>query len=467
MLPDGKRLMPWQQRVLDVGTEVMPDGSWAYRTIIVTVQRQAGKTTLLGPKNVHRCLIRRDAKTWLTAQTRQDARDTWADIAKMVARSPLANRVDARRSNGSEELSFPTGSTFRVFAPTEASGHGKANESVDVDEAWAFDAEQGAALEQAVIPTFTTTGGQLWIVSTAGTVESAWLRDYVDRGRDAVDAGRRDTIAYFEWSLDDEQVLTVTAGLDPDATDKERAAAFEAILSRHPAHGHTMRVDVLEQAVATMAPGEVVRAYGNVWTATVDRVIPEHLWLARKASKWQHAVGHGATIALGFDVAIDRSDAAIIAAWRDHPAAPMRVEVVDHRPGDAWLADRVVELRDTWRPLAVGHDDSGPARDVGDELRRRGVELVSMNAREMATGCAAFLSAIRNGRFEHHGQPALDDAVEVAAQRPLGDGWAWARRTSAGSIAPLTAATVAMWAYDHRPTPAARPVIATRRRKIA
>lgn len=456
----GTPLMPWQRQVADVATELLPDGSWAYRVIVVTVQRQAGKTALLGPKNVHRCIVKQGARTWLTAQRRQDARDTWADIAQRVRKSPLGSRVTSRRSNGSEALTFPTGSTFRVFAPSEDALHGKANESVDVDEAWAFDAAQGAALEQAILPTFTTTGGQLWIVSTAGTIESAWLRSYVDRGRDAVEAGRRDTIAYFEWSLDEDDVATVMAGLDSEATEEQRAAAFAAVLAAHPANGYTLRVDALEQAAATMSPGEFLRAYGNVWTRTADRVIPEHLWLARRAEHWPAPMP--GSVALAFDVAIDRSSAAIVAAWRDSPVGPMRYDVIESHDGDSWLADRVVQLRDKWRPLAVGHDDSGPARDIADELQRRGVELIATNSRELATACAAFLSSVRNARMEHHGQPALDDAVEVAAQRPLGDGWAWSRRSSAGSIAPLTAATVAGWAYDHRPPPMEKPLFVTR-----
>lgn len=455
--------MPWQRQVVDVATELMPDGSWAYRDIVVTVPRQAGKTTLLGPKNIHRMLTREDVQCWLTAQKRQDARDIWGDIAKRVRKSPLASLFEVRRSNGSEALTAPTGSTLRVFAPTEDALHGKANESVDVDEAWAFDAAHGVELEQAILPTFTTTGGQMWLVSTAGHGGSTWLRGWVERGREAVDSGVREGIAYFERSLDDAQSLIVTTGLADDASLAERAAAFDTVVANHPANGYTLRRDVIEKQAAspTMTADGFLRAYGNVWTSTVDRVIPEHLWLARKVPAWP-APAPG-SVALGFDVAIDRSDAAILAAWRDRPTGPMRYQVVEARPGDEWLVRRLLELRDRWRPIAIGHDDSGAARDIGDELRRGGVDLVATTSRDLAAACAGFLSAVRNGRMEHLGQPALDDAVEVAATRPVLDGWAWSRRTSAGSIAALTAATVAGWAFDHRPPPAEKPVFISRR----
>ena len=46
---------------------------------------------------------------------------------------------------------------------------------------------------------------------------------------------------------------------------------------------------------------------------------------------------------------------------------------------------------------------------------------------------------------------ALDNAAAAAARRALGDAWAWGRRQSAVSISTLTAATCALWAYDHAP----------------
>lgn len=457
----GAPFMPWQQQVSDVALEVERDGSWRYRIVIVTVQRQAGKTTETGAVHIHRALTR-PGRTWFTAQRRQDARDTWLDVAEKVKRSPLGPIAKVRKSNGSETVSFPGGGTFRVFAPAEDALHGKANELVTVDEGWAFDAARGAALEQAIMPTFTTTGGQLWIVSTAGSALSAWLRGYVERGRAAVRAGQRSTVAYFEWALPDEQIGLVAAGLASDAAPADRAAALAAVLAAHPGAGYTLRVDALEQAAAVMPPGEFLRAYGNVWTAAEERVIGEHEWAAVCQDSWPPPE---VPVALAFDVDVDRSAAAIGAAWRDTPAGPLRVDVVDRRPGTGWLADRLRELRDRWRPVGIGYDRMGAALDVADELTRGGLELQPTGAREYATACSAFLAAVVDRRLAHPGRPVLDDAVAAAATRPLGDSFAWSRRISAGSIAPLAAVTVAAYTYDHRPPPPLRPVVVARRRR--
>lgn len=461
----GTPLMPWQRQVLDVALEVLPDGSWAYRTVVVTVPRQAGKTTLAGPMHLHRALTR-DRPTYFTAQSRQDARDTWLEVVKRFRRSPMTSLAKVRESNGSEAVTFRGGGTFRIFAPSEDALHGKANELVTVDEPWAMKGEQGPALEQAILPTFTTTGGQLVLISTAGTAESTWLRRYVDRGRESVEQDRRDGLAYFEWSLEPPDAALVAAGLDPDAGPDDRARAFEVVLAAHPANGTTVDRGALEQALDIMTPGQFLRAYGNVWTATADRVIPEHLWTACTAAGPWTPPDPG-RVALAFDVSVDRGEAAIAAAWRDSDTGPLRLDVIDRHPGDAWLPGRLRELAATWRPLAIGYDKAGPARDVADELTRGGLELQGTNTTEYVAACAAFLAAVRNGRMTHPGRGALDDAVAAAATSALGDGWAWSRRTSAASIAPLTAATLAGWTYDHRPAPAARPVIIAARRTFA
>lgn len=456
--------MPWQRQVWDTALELDADGSWAYRLVVVTVPRQAGKTTAVGPVALHRCLTTPDARCWLTAQRRQDARDTWRDVATRVERSPLAPLVDRRLSNGSESLHVtPTGGTFRVFAPVEDALHGKANHLVIVDEAWAFDAAQGVALEAAIVPTFTTTGGQLWVVSTAGTGASTWLRRFVDRARADALADRAGPVALFDWSLDPALVPLVSAGIGPDATPADRAAALDAVAGVHPGAGHTLRRDALDQAAATMTASEFLRAYGNVWTASADRIVPAHEWDACAVADWPPP--EPGAVALGFDVAVDRRDAAVCAAWRD-PAGRLRVDVIDAHPGTSWVVPRVRELAARWRVAEVGHDAAGPALDLADELARSGTPVSSTTTRQYAAACASFLAAVADRRLAHRGVPALDDAVDAAATRPLGDAWAWSRRTSAGTIAPLVAATVAAWGLDHRPAPPARPVVVSSRRRV-
>lgn len=430
--------MPWQRLVADVALEVDPvTGEWAYPIVVVTVPRQAGKTTLVGPVNLLTCLTQVDALCWYTAQTRADARDNWLEVAKQVSRSALGGRVKVRRSNGSEALEFPTGGAYRVFSPSEDALHGRANRRVTVDEAWAFDSVTGAGLEQAILPTFTTTAGQLWVVSTAGTANSTWLRGYVERGRQAVElGGAAGPLAYFEWSMAE----------DADPTD------LDQVLAAHPAAGHTLKLSALRSAAATMPPGEFARAYGNRWTAAAEQVIPAAAWATAADPDAPQPQPGG--VALAFDVGLDGTDAAIAAAWTN-AAGQLVAEVIEHRAGAGWLVGRLAELAAHWQPRAILHDPVGPARAHGDAAARAGLVLAEVSGREYATACAALLAGVVEDRIRHVPHPALDEAVRGAVRRPLGDAWAWGRRQSASSIAPLVTVTLATWAYEHAPQPPA------------
>jgi len=428
--------MPWQRQVLDVALEIDPStGDWCYPTVCLTVQRQAGKTSLFGPAALHRCLLSTDQRVWYTAQKRIDARDNWMDVARRVRRSPLRPSAKIRESNGSESIELANGSTYRIFAPHDEALHGKANAMVGVDEGWSFTETEGTGLVQAIVPTFATTGGQLWIISAAGTAASTWLRGYVEAGRHVVDIGRRDGFAYFEWGISD----------DVDPSD------LAAVAAAHPANGFTLRPGALAAAAAGMKPGEFARAYGNRWTSAVERAIPEALWLAAAARHEQHPGLGTEPVAMGFDVGIDEKDAAIVAGWRDE-AGRAHVEVVDAGPGISWLVPRLVDVVARYAPRAVGHDSVGPTTAVAGAVARAGVQLASTSTRDYAGACASFLAAIVDGTLRYTPHPELDAAAAGAAKRPVGDGgWAWGRRASVGTIAPLVAATEAIWAWDTAP----------------
>jgi hypothetical protein len=53
--------------------------------------------------------------------------------------------------------------------------------------------------------------------------------------------------------------------------------------------------------------------------------------------------------------------------------------------------------------------------------------------------------AVAQRTLRHLGQPELSDAIAGGVKRPLGDLWAWSRKSSAVDISPLVAATLALW----------------------
>lgn len=435
----GRRYMPWQSQVSEVALEVDERGAAVYPLVVVSVPRQAGKTILYGSWMLQRAGAHPMSRVWFTMQTRQDAVD-WMTNELGPLLGPLldAGVLDLRRSAGSEHLRWESsGGMVRPFSPLPDGLHGKLSDLVVVDEAWSFDPLRGRAIDQAIVPTQATRpGAQVAKFSTAGDDASTYWAGICAAGRAAVEQGRRSGLAYFEWSCPDEL----------DVTDPGAWPLF------HPAFGFTIGEAHMSAALEQLGAEDFARAYGNRTVHTARRVVGAGVWEAvRVVSQPLPAAG---VAAFGFDVDVRRTDAAVVAAWRD-AAGVARLEVVDARPAVGWLPERMVELVGRWGPVAVGYDPSGPALDVADVLSRRDVELAPLKGNAYRAACQGLAAAVDAGSVRVAGHPLLDDAAAGAAARTVGDGWVWSRRQAGVSLAPLTAATCALWALDHAPAPVA------------
>lgn len=463
--------MTWQQHVYALMTEQLDgrrrDGRrrWAYQTIVVTVNRRAGKTTTRIPLAVHRCLIQPSARVWLTAQTRQDARDILVDDAEPMIRRgdpSIRRRAKVRLSQGSEGWRFTNGSTWRVFAPGETAGHGKSSDLIDIDEAWTLSLEQGRAVTQAVAATQLTTGGQLAFVSTMGTAaRSRWFHSRVDEARAAFDAGAREGIALVDIGLpDDTDLADRVRGMLEEGTDTAPWwQALGILAEHHPAFGWTIE-SVADLATVARTEGTrngvdgILRALGNVPTALHTAAVQFGAWLKLQAPAWPP---QPARVVLGIDVGLERSDATIAAAWII--GGDVYVDVIEHRAGAEWVPDVADQLAARWnRPPVYGVH--GPGTETLAELRRRGHPITILPGRAYATACQGWIDAVTDAaRIRHRGHPALNDAVKVAATRPSGDALTWTRAGSAGSISALIAATAARYGALEAPPAAPKPVV--------
>ncbi|HEV7535365.1 MAG TPA: hypothetical protein VGP90_06995, partial [Acidimicrobiia bacterium] len=70
----GMRALPHQRRVWDVALEVDDDGQFAYRTVVLTVPRQGGKTSTVRAVTTWWGIARKRNLIVSTAQSGLDAR---------------------------------------------------------------------------------------------------------------------------------------------------------------------------------------------------------------------------------------------------------------------------------------------------------------------------------------------------------------------------------------------------------
>lgn len=449
-------LLPWQGDGVDVALEYDPaTGLYHYGIVVVSVPRQSGKTKLEGDVADHRCLTLPRARVWITMQNGKTV-DEWmreehftnlATAGVFGVPGTRSCKYSLSKRAGSVGVKWPArGSTFTTFPPTREALHSKQSDLVFVDEAWAHDAERGRDLRQAIRPTMNTRpGSQLWIVSTEGDDSSEYLDDYI-------------TLARETLGVPDARVCFIDYGIADDADPED----LDAIAAAHPAYGHLIDMSTLRDARADFSqdPAGWARAYGNRRTRTRETAIPAGLWAA--AARPRTPIPDRAGLAL--DVTPEGDRYALAAGWRIdghgyveviEPGPPTRqtprhvVELVRRRGAGRLIADRAsigaVELLDAIAREADEH--------------RVDLEVVYLSQAQASSASGAFYRGVLTDTVHHFNQPDLDEAVEVAVKRDVGDGGiAWSRKHTNGSIAELISASLSLRAFDELPAPKRKPI---------
>lgn len=412
----GQPLMPHQQLVAEVATEMLPNGTPAYREVVLSIMRQQGKTTLLLAMSLERCVLRgTDQRVAYTAQTGSDARKKLLDDqVPLIMQSPLSSTVDrVNRAAGNVGVQFVNGSRIDVVASSVSSGHGRVVDLAQLDEA--FD-DVDDRREQAMLPAMITRAdAQLIVASTMGTDASLYLNRKVDAGRAAALEGRTSGIAYFEWAI-------------PDSCDIDD----EMVWWNHvPALGTTVSVEAIRHARSTMTEAEFRRAFCNQRLATSERVIPDATW----RMVCSHDVSPSDPLTFAVDVSRDRDWSAIVACGTGPNDLPV-LELVDHRPGVGWVPDRVAELRANHRGSIVVESRS-PAAALAIQHAHE------MTPAEAVLASGLFYDAVADARLRVRIDRRLDDALANASKQPIGESWRFGRRGT-GDVTPLVAATLAL-----------------------
>jgi hypothetical protein len=161
-------------------------------------------------------------------------------------------------------------------------------------------------------------------------------------------------------------------------------------------------------------------------------------WAALK----DESAERGATPTFAIATAPDRSWSAIGTAWV-RPDGLRQVLLVDYRPGAAWVADRIAELRQRWGGTVVADSASR-----GLVLEAEEPSLVVQAQAHNALADAVAGEAVRHGN-----EPALNMAVRKAQWRTFGDTRVLDRKGSA-DISPLIAVALAFHAANTRETEA-------------
>lgn len=463
-------LLPWQEWLALHALETLPDGTYRFRTVVLMIARQSGKSTFLMILALWRMYADGAPLVIGTAQNLDIAEELWTAAYELAESIPeLAELIDhVDKTNGKKALRLTSGERYKVAAASRRGGRGLSGDLVLMDEL--REHQSWDAWGAVTKTTMARRMAQVWAASNAGDSASVVLRYLRSLAHEALgfpdgkagldgkaaapddgEDGTDESLGIFEWSADPKRALS------------DRDGWAEA----NPSLGYT----ITEKAIAAAArtdPEWVFRPEVLCqWVSTTGTgPFPEQSWAKTTVEKVKRDTAR--PVAYCVDVSHDRTMAYVAIAFWDVEGR-RRVEIAARRAGTDWVIPWLLSPDRRVRPEHLTLQWNGaPVSSLVTELEQvenpPWGELVPWRGPDLARASGLMYDAMRTATAEHeddrrvvltHGpQPALDVAATSAVVKPLGDGWVIDRKNSPQDASPLVAALGADWLLNTNPTTA-------------
>lgn len=437
----GWTLFPWQKWFLKHALELLPDGTPRFKTIVLMIARQNGKTTIIQILTLWKMYVQGARLTLGTAQKEDTAKEVWKstlEIAQSIdyLAAEIPEKGGISTTNGSIQFRLIGGQRYKVGTANRRGGRGL---SVDgfaiIDElreqtSW----EAWSAITKTTAAKAT---GQVVAMSNAGDASSVVLRTLRESALEGLENGTSQSLGWFEYSAPD----------DCDKWDRAAWAMSNPSLGWNP----ELQESTLE-AFAETDPEDVFRieVLCQFWTRSSESMFPGETWVSKldassfitddsplvlSVAAWQKegTIGRASICAAGL-----RSD------------GNRHVEVISSRPGLDWVVDKLVKDYELSGADSVIIQARGAvaSRWIPD-LRERGVNVVEFGGGDITIAHGSFYQGIIAGddapkRVFHIGQENLTLAASEAQIKPLGGQWVFDLDHDVVDVTPLVGCAQAL-----------------------
>lgn len=486
----GIELFPWQKWLLIHMLELLPDGSLRFRTAVVLVARQNGKSTLSQVLALWFMVVWGWPLVLGTAQDLETAEEVWQGAVDLVEEDEELSKLLKRvvKVNGKKALELTTGARYKVKAANRRAGRGFTGNLIMLDEL--REHQSWDAWGAITKTTMAQTEALVLALSNAGDATSIVLRYLRKMAHAAV--GDPDGIN----SDDDPSRLLPTEGdltdddLDVDDDfEQDEDTLFLAEWSAPPS------CDVRDRDAWAMANPSMGYSITERTIASACRTDPEWVFRTEVLCQWSDGSLEGpfppgtweagrwipsnpkdappkivGNVKACIDVSHDRTMTYISFAGYREDGLP-QVEVVAQRAGQEWAKDWLMEPKRRARIDAVtGQSKGAPVSGLmknlkvalEDDTDAFDVPIEDWGGDDLAGWTGEFYDLVRAGAITDDGeqvgirhlpQPVLDVAAATAVTKPLGERFVWDRSKSATDIASLVSATGAVGLLLQRKVP--------------
>lgn len=421
------KLIPWQAELLIRALELKPDGSFRFRTLVVLLPRQCGKSTLLSILAAYWIYTRDKNLVLGTAQSLDIAKESWQKVVDYSDSDLLKSSVrDIRKVNGENCITAKNKSRYRIAATNRSAGRGLSVDLLILDE---IREQRDWSAWAALSKTTTAKPNSLtFAISNAGDDQSEVLNSLRASGL----KGDDHTLGLFEWSAPEDSDLD-----DVDAWCQAIAAL-----------GYTVLVETIRSA-RSIDPPSVFRTESLcIKVDSLDAAVDVQAWRA-SARPGLSLEPYRDRICYAIDVAPDSQHVTLAGAVV--VGSEIHVQIFGAWPGTSEARKDLPRLLGALKPRVVGWFPSGPGSVLGADLGATAQELTGVT---VSIACQGFADAVASRILVHPDDQLLTTHVLGSQRLNQSDGWRFVRR-GVGHVDAAYAAAGAV--YLARTTPVDAP----------
>jgi hypothetical protein len=423
----GEPLDPWQEWVVIHAGELLPDGRPRFRTVLILVARQQGKTHLLKVLSLYWMFVELRKLVLSTSTNLDYAREVWQAAVDIAETNEYLSPEVARviKVNGEQALITTHGTRYKIAASNRKGGRSLTIDRLVLDELREhnkWDAWNASTNATNAIP-----DAQIYCLSNQGDNTSIVLDSLRDSAVGFIETGQGDwRLGIFEYSA--------PQGSDP--TD------LQALAQANPQLGRRTDPDALMGAAirAKAAGGEELAGFKTevmcMRVHLIDPAIDPDAWDESGTDSPLDLAAHRTKVALCVDVSLDGMSAALVAAAVLD--GKVHCEVIESWDGPGCtkrLRSQLPSIVKRVRPRALGWFPQGPAAAIAADLQGkatrdwppRGVTLVQLTG-ELASVCMGLAEQVKTGDLVHPNDPMLTSHVKAAQKLRRGEVWTYTRR---------------------------------------
>ncbi|MGZ6790907.1 MAG: terminase [Mycobacteriaceae bacterium] len=439
---------------------------YRFRTVVVEVARQNGKSLLLTVLALWHLFGLGSREVIGTAQDLTRSEASWADAVEWIENNDELEPylLDVKRGHPKvltvKDPDSGHSCVYRVAAASRRGARGFSGDLVLMDELrehQSWDSWSSVSNTMNARPR-----AQLWAFTNAGDASSVVLRylraaahrslGWPDGDGDKLLLGEpgeddddeqsvnMDVLGWFEWS----------APLNVSRSDRQGWAQANPSLNHVEVVENCITERTLAGAFSTSPATEFEVECLCRWASVSDGgPFPSESWA--DTSDTASKVASGSASAVCLEIPADRSRAYLARATLDMAGKPV-VGIWADQPGTDWVVPFLRRNRARYTTVVIRIGGGVPAASLANEVETAGLPWTKWNGVEVPAACGQMFDLLRDRSMRHLPHPALDTAATSAATKVHPDGgWVVDAAKSPGDTAPLTAAIGAVWGLGHLP----------------